>query len=263
MRACLLFFLLLPFIARDEPVFRREIIFTSEKFQTDNLGNVFLVNQDVFTKCDAQGKVLKTFTDKKLGEITSADVGNSQRIMLFYRGPGEVVFLDNMLSEVKRTGNLSAFGIDNPWVACLSQERGFWVFDASRGVLFRLDPPKKQPISQSLNLFPLLGKTLNPVGILEQENRVFLRGENGLIYTFDIFGNYLKTLPLTVPSDFQVAESRVYYGLNEPGGMGIYELKSDLNDTLWFKGEGVFVPRLSKSEIYLKYPGKIRIYGVK
>jgi hypothetical protein len=145
----------------------------------------------------------------------------------------------------------------------LSQERGFWVFDASRGVLFRLDPPKKQPISQSLNLFPLLGKTLNPVGILEQENRVFLRGENGLIYTFDIFGNYLKTLPLTVPSDFQVAESRVYYGLNEPGGMGIYELKSDLNDTLWFKGEGVFVPRLSKSEIYLKYPGKIRIYGVK
>ncbi|GAA0871315.1 hypothetical protein GCM10009117_04610 [Gangjinia marincola] len=66
----------------------------------DDFNNLFYVKENTFFK---QQKNQKTqFVDLQLGELTSVDILNPLKILLFYRDVNTVVILDNRLNEITR-----------------------------------------------------------------------------------------------------------------------------------------------------------------
>jgi hypothetical protein len=68
-------------------------------FTTDNIGNIYTVNGDQISKFSPNGDLLKIYSNKKLGKISSVDASNPLRIVVYYKDFARVVLLDSQLSE--------------------------------------------------------------------------------------------------------------------------------------------------------------------
>src|SRR5438046_1047362 len=98
---CLLFFisLVLAVFFAVQFTLLQTLPFKADLLTTDNLGNFYLVKNDVLEKYDAGGTLLKTYSNKSFGKIDLADAGNPMKLLLFYKNFSQVVFLDNTLSQ--------------------------------------------------------------------------------------------------------------------------------------------------------------------
>ncbi|MBK7816510.1 MAG: hypothetical protein IPJ60_02495 [Sphingobacteriaceae bacterium] len=72
-------------------------------FTVDNLGNVFFIKENEMVKHLANGNYFNRYSNLKLGNITSVDATNALRIMLFYKDYQQLVFVDNQLTQKKRS----------------------------------------------------------------------------------------------------------------------------------------------------------------
>lgn len=69
--------------------------------QSDKLGNYFVVNREgVLEKFDINGQVSFSYTNLRLGRITSFDATDPMKILVFFRESQQLVVLDNTLSEI-------------------------------------------------------------------------------------------------------------------------------------------------------------------
>ena len=85
-----------------------------------------------------------------------------------------------------------------------------WIYDQQNFSLIRLDRNLEQ-IQQTNNLNALLSDTLQPISILEYDNRVYLNNPKSGILIFDIYGTYYKTLPIKNAIQFQPIADWVYF----------------------------------------------------
>lgn len=77
---------------------QEKVIETAKK---DLFDNSYYVIDNTFTKKHTS-KNIKTYTNLTLGNITSTDIINSFKIVLFYRDFNTVVLLDNQLNLIKK-----------------------------------------------------------------------------------------------------------------------------------------------------------------
>ena len=89
-----------------------EITKTTDFITTDKLGNLYTVAGDEISKYDQNGKFLQKNSIKSLGKITSLDVTNPLKILVFYKDYNKIVFIDNMLAQSGNLIDLSAMGYD-------------------------------------------------------------------------------------------------------------------------------------------------------
>lgn len=177
---------------------------------TDNLANVYLVNNDQFVKYDSKLIKLKEFSNKNFGAITSADVNNPLRILLFYRDFSRIVFLDNTLSQNGDPLALEKLGFPMATLAASSFDNGLWIYDQPSFELIRFSN-NLEISGRTGNLSQILGIELQPNFILEKDNRIFLNNPNTGILIFDVFGTYIKTVPIVNLTTFQVADDEIVY----------------------------------------------------
>lgn len=164
--------------------------------EVDNLGDVYvLANQDII-KYKNGGQLYRLYSNKSLGNISRIDVSNPLKTLVFYRDLSRLVFIDNTLSEQQDNVYLERFGREFASLACTSNdENGFWLFDPVAFSLTRYNQ-KMNIKAEVLNINQLTGKTINPIWMLERGNRLYLVDAKNGILLFDIFGTYLKTIPL-------------------------------------------------------------------
>lgn len=177
---------------------------------SDNLANFYLVNEDEFSKYDAKGNLVKEFNNKNFGAITSADVTNPLRILLYYREFGRVVFLDNTLSQNGEPLALEKLGYPLATLAASSHDNGLWIYDQPTFELMRFDN-NLSLTSRTGNLSQILGIELQPDFLIEKDNHVFVNNPVSGILVFDVFGTYIKTVPLINLKSFQVADDEIIY----------------------------------------------------
>ncbi len=187
----------------------------SDYFTADNQGNVYLVNANELFKYDKKGTLLYKYSNKNLGDISYVDASNMLRILVFYKDFLQVVFLDNTLSANGETVSFDKIGFQQAQLVCSSHTNCLWIYDQQNFSLIRLDR-NFEKIQQTNNLNTLLNDTLQPNGILEYDNRVYLNNPKSGILIFDIYGTYYKTIPLKNASQFQPIADWVYfrYGKN-------------------------------------------------
>jgi hypothetical protein len=76
-----------------------KIPFTGGAFTTDNLQNIYLYHGNSIRKYSPQGQLLYNYSDKSYGAITSVDVNDPLKMLVFYKDFPEIVLLDNTLSQ--------------------------------------------------------------------------------------------------------------------------------------------------------------------
>ena len=177
---------------------------------SDNLSNVYAVINDQFVKYDSKLNKQKEFSNKNFGSITSADVNNPLRILLFYRDFGRVLFLDNTLSQNGDALAMENLGFPMATLAASSFDNGLWIYDQPSFELVRFNT-NLEISGRTGNLSQILGIELQPNFILEKDNRVFLNNPTSGILVFDVFGTYIKTIPILHLNSFQVADDEIIY----------------------------------------------------
>lgn len=194
----------------EKVLLHKRIYIQGNYFTTDNLGNCFIVDKDEITKYDGNGAVFNKFSIKAFGSIESIDACNPLKLMVFYKDFAKLVFLDNTLSLNGSPIDLEELNLSQAKLACVSHSDGFWLYDQQKFALVRVD----QSLSIAENtsdLNQLLGININPNYLCEYNNSVYLNNPETGILVFDVFGAYVKTIPLLHLTKFHVTNNAIYY----------------------------------------------------
>lgn len=182
----------------------------ADRYGTDPMGNVYVVTDNSLKKFSNQHVQAANYTNTFLGNIHSVDFSDPLRILIFYKDYNQVVWVDNFLSEIRSPIWLDDLGIDQVELVCSSNQGGFWVFNSLNNQLQYFDVNLKL-VHESPSLNILTGPDISPTFMIEKSRMLYLNVPGTGILVFDRFGNFSKTLPVEVPSFFQVTDQYLYY----------------------------------------------------
>ncbi|MFY0644008.1 MAG: hypothetical protein JXR19_06040 [Bacteroidia bacterium] len=176
---------------------------TVSLISSDSKGNMFIADQENnIIKLSKDGKEITRVNTKLYGEVYSIDCSNPFEIYVFYRDQNMIVFYDNMLN-VRGEIDLTVFGYGNIRAACRSFDNGMWVYDLSSLEIKKIQ--KDGVITQNSGpISNFIDGSLNPHSIIEYNNQVYLADSSLGILVFDMFGTYIKKIPLLGITDFDV-----------------------------------------------------------
>ncbi len=224
-------------------------------FTTDNFGNTYLVKADEIRKYNPTGDLLKIYSNKNMGKITSVDATNSLRLLVFYKDFASIAILDDLLSQNSDIINLMDLSLEQCDLVCTSSfNNGMWLFNRQNANLIRLDDNLQTAVNTG-NLNRLLGSDLKPNFILEFDGYVYLNNPTEGILVFDIYGTYSKTIPIKGLQHFQIKEQGLIYFVD--GVLKSYNLKQ-LN-TAEIPFSGVNDTRVEKENYYLFYKDSLLV----
>ena len=190
-----------------------EIAEKSDFIATDNMGFIYLYDATNIKKYNEKGNLLFTYSALSMGRISSVDVSNPFKIMVFSKDFARLLFLDNKLVSGQSAYILSDLNT-MPACVCMSYDNGFWVYDESVKQLFRYDAQYNLQNTSSL-ISNLVEKDAEPISIKESNNHFLLMNdkENGIL-VFDRFGTFLKLIPIFV-NHFHVYNNQIIYVEND------------------------------------------------
>lgn len=226
--------------------------------ETDRMGNIYVVSKtNQLYKYNTKGELLSTLNYAYLGNITHLDAGNPLEIYLFYKELNSIVFLDNNLA-FRGKMNLSDAEIIQATTAARSYENGIWVFDQGDLQLKKLqkDGVVSQKSGNALQFTE--NKNLHPSQIIDTGNKIYLNDSSEGVMVFDIFANYIKTIPIKGKSEIRVLGDKIYY---------THENKLISYQTLLFKKDSTQLPvpnmisfGLEKDKLFLLTKSHISAY---
>ena len=99
-----------------------------------------------------------------------------------------------------------------------------WVYDGVAYTLTRFNQEMQRTI-QILNLNQILGYTPDPKYLMEHDNHLYMSVPERGILQFDIFGTYIRTIPITGLTKFQVIGLTIFYS-KSPGVLDAFHIKT-------------------------------------
>ncbi|MCH8331325.1 MAG: hypothetical protein IH946_08075 [Bacteroidetes bacterium] len=177
---------------------------------TDNLRQFYVIaNNNELQKYDVKGNLLKTYSEKKHGQLKYLSADNPMKLLLFYPDFYFLVMLDNTLSETGSI-NLQRLNFQLPKAVCISFDNRIWLYDELNFQLIKIDE-NGLVVQQSENLLTLLGIALKFNFLTEENNWLYVNDPDVGILIFDIYGTYNKTLPIKGLDYFQVVQDNIIY----------------------------------------------------
>jgi hypothetical protein len=173
----------------------------------DAQGNIYSVEDSKLSKYSPEGALLATFNRFSLGAISTVDVSNSMKIMLFYKEAGTILFLDDKLSPITEELSLFAKNLYAITLASYSTTNHIWLYDYFSKELLTLD--FRLNIIQK-NRFDL--EEPAPVRLTEIKEKMLLlqHPAEGLLL-FDAFGTFVKKVAIFTHSPVQVVNTTIYF----------------------------------------------------
>lgn len=195
--------------------------FKAKAFTTDQTGSYYEIYFNQIKKVGKNGQRQFTYSNNILGEITSVDVFNPMKIVVFFKDFSKVVVLDNTLTEQGGVLDLNEVSLEETSLVCTSYNNGAWYYNPVKFQLNRLEHSSRS-INTSANIANILNKNIQPNFLVEYNNRVYLNDPINGILVFDIYGTYLKTIPIFKLKSFQVKENYLLY-VNLTGQIETYD----------------------------------------
>jgi hypothetical protein len=191
-------------------LFDHSIPCQASTFETDEIGNIYLIQERSIEKIDTKGNFLFKNSNLDYGNITHLDLTNPFQPFIFYQEQGKVIILDNTLSQQGAPIDLFEKGLGN--IECMGGARGdaFWLWDINQSELKKVDRQFNIQLTTG-NLSMLLNKELHFSQIQESGNFIYAADPAHGIFVFDIYGNYKSLLPVTYEGKIVVRDDRIYY----------------------------------------------------
>lgn len=167
--------------------------------RTDIKGNIYQWTDREIKKLDQEGKLLFTWQKPSGGSISWIDPIDPFKILSYSAETNELIWLNNKLSPIGNSFNLSELSIFEPLGLCASKDGGIWVLDRSSSKLLKLDERYKTQINVPIRIFESITSD-KWIQMLEwKQYLLFLDPENQL-WLADLFGQILKKIPVTATS---------------------------------------------------------------
>lgn len=260
MKAPLIFLLIIglssgrPLQAQWSTLFEIEV--KADHIAFDNLLNLYHMKGTEMVKYDKNGNAQFRYSDKQLGAIGQVDITFPLRPLLVYPGINYIVILDNTLSNNRGNINLLNHGIALGTLACNSIQNHFWFYDAMNFKLIRTNENFRS-VQETGNLAQILRiAQLDPNFMIEYANRLYVNNPSTGIVVFDIFGTYIKTIPVKGLEEFQVNETELIYF--QDGSLMRYHLKTFQTEVITLP-EGVVQAKLQKNRLAIRLADKIAV----
>jgi len=179
------------------------------------------------------------------------------RPLLVYPDINYAVILDNTLSNNRGNINLLNQGIDLGMLGCSSVQNHFWFYDAMNFSLVRTKE-NFQHVFNTGNLAQVLRiPDLQPNFIKEYSNRLYLNNPTTGILVFDIFGTYIKTIPVMGLTGFQINDNELIYFKEE----SLFRYNTDTYSEIEIPlPEGTLQALLQKNRIALRKSDSIVVF---
>ncbi|MEM9053355.1 MAG: hypothetical protein AAGC47_14980, partial [Bacteroidota bacterium] len=161
-------------------------------------------------KYRSDGSFAFRYSDEQLGTVGAIDVTYPLRPMVMYPELNYLIMLDNTLSNNRGRINLLSKNIGIGLLGCSSVQNHFWFYDGMSFSLIRMNENFGE-VAKTGNLSQILRTELNPNFMVEFANRVYLNNPETGILVFDIFGTYIKTIPILGLERLQVFENGLGY----------------------------------------------------
>lgn len=184
------------------------------KIKTDGFGNIYIIHNDKVSKYNALGVFQKAFSTKRYGKIDFLDATNPLKILVYFKDFQQLLFLDNQLTASSDMISLESIGYEQTSLVCSSANNSFWLFDKQNNELVRFNQESKILVKTG-NLKRILDIDFNPNYLQEHNGYVYLNCPIEGIMVFDIYGTYVKTIPLKNLTEFNIINSNVYYFENK------------------------------------------------
>ncbi len=240
-------------------VLEKELDYKADFFTSDQLGNLYIIKNTELKKVDFENNQEKNYSNSLFGKISTVDVSDPFKTLLFYKDFNKIVFLDKNLSEIISPIILDDLGYYNVLSVCQSVNGGFWLFDQSLSQLVYIDKNlntvKK---SSQLSDLPDQNSEQKQVFMLEKNDYIYL-GINGEgVLLFDNYGTYLKTFPLLNSGVFQVSNGIISY--YKEGKLYFYNTNNFTENHITLPKHDCIQVRIENKRLFMQTKEKIFIY---
>ncbi len=175
---------------------------------TARIQNIYIDRLDNIYVLYKEGRLTKWTKDtsfsyyNNMGTISSIDVANPFKILLFYRSFQRIVTLDNHLSKVSE---LDLNSLNRGFICCIAmgQEDEIWMYDQDARSLFLLS--NSRDILRKTDPIYYFKESFAPSDIQVLNSKVYLIDPNKGYIEFDIFGQFIGFDTLVPPDPYQLA----------------------------------------------------------
>jgi len=227
------------------------------RLAADNLGNSYIFDFNTIIKYNPEGDSIGTYSNNRLGNISSIDVTNPYKILVFYSDYSVIIFLDNFLTAMETPIALDRLGYDGVTLACSSQENGLWLFDRLQQKLIKLGKDLTVT-NKSINLSQWTGNQINPKTLIEQNSTVALHLSNESVIIFDQFATFDKVLSIKTTNEIQVINQNIIFQTNDT--LFQYSPKQLVASPMILPLEKTKSAKISKDRLLLLKNEKLYIY---
>lgn len=232
-------------------------------FETDALGNLYTLRGHDLDLYGRDGAHVAHNSFSAFGRISRIDAFSSMKPMIFSRDMGQLALLDNTLSIQGSTMDLPRHGFTQATLACTGVQGRFWFFDERDMALVRVDVNLRQA-AHSGRLDQLLSFTPQPTYMEEADNRLYLVDPAHGVLVFDLFGTFMRTLPIHGAHRVQVRDGSVWYVAD--GLLQRYDLLAFTTETVpWPPAADpseVLEARIGHGRLYLRSAHGIQVLPI-
>lgn len=159
----------------------------------DQFENIFYVYDNIFYKNNTK----TSYSNFQLGELTSVDISNPFKIVLFYKDFNSVVLLDNNLNQTDKI----TFEYNVSFVQKNIKNK-LWLFNRDTNSL------EVYNFKKNLVEFKTPPLTQKPISFQSNINNGYILSEND-IQIIDYLGNLTNTIPTKEIESFQVFKKNI------------------------------------------------------
>jgi|GEM_PF-3140366 hypothetical protein len=123
----------------------------AQSIYADQADNLYVISNNKLIKYNSDGKQLFEFISPESENITSANVEDPLKILVFYQNQNRILFLDNQLIAITEQYISEKTGTINENILCRSTIGGYWLYDNYNSVLHKLNSDFKTEYSQNFS----------------------------------------------------------------------------------------------------------------
>lgn len=182
-------------------------------FTVDNLDNVYvLTSTDQLKKYNSNGDSVAVFNNvKNFGKVSTIDVSNPLKVLLYYKDFSTIVVLDRLLA-VRNTVDLRKQNIFQVNAIAQSYDNNIWLYDEDDSKLKKIDETGKV-LLETPDFRLLFNQAPHIKDICDQDGFVYLYDPTQNVFVFDYYGALRNKILISGWEDFKVA-GKFIYGIN-------------------------------------------------
>jgi len=182
-------------------------------FAVDNLDNVYvLTSTDQLKKYTANGDSVAVFNNvKKFGKVSTIDVSNPLKVLLYYKDFSTIVVLDRLLT-MRNSIDLRQHNIFQVNAIGQSYDNNIWLYDEGDSKLKKINDEGKA-ILETADFRLLFNQAPHIQNIYDQDGFVYLYDPEQSVFVFDYYGALRNKILISGWQDFKVA-GKFIFGIN-------------------------------------------------